>query len=454
MKGWAILRTAQFSIDELKGIFRRRRKLLYYPLLVVTIVCAVGAYLMPRKYTSSTTILVQQKGILNPLVNYTMAVTMANEDKLATFEQIIYSRMVIQSLIDSLGLETPTSTEGERQALIKAVQKNIETDRRGSDSFSLTYVDTDPVRSQRAAALLAQLFIDANLQVENQQNDNAVKFFENKLDELRIKFEASQKELVTTMSQRLGDMPAEARTMYDQLQGFEKRITEIDSRLGSYQSALTSLRSFPEAPKDESGKQSLYDLIRLDLPFGNDLRDLLAKYDDLSKRYTPKYPEVVKMGSQLTELLQRMRTAVEGEMVKQQNDRWEVERRRTETVDRIKQMNISARVDQDKESNYGIYRNLYDEMKVKLEQARTNRDLGSNSANQFIIIDPPIVPTEPSKPNRPMIIGGGFGAGLVLGLLAIILAEIFDTRLRTFRDIEVYRKPVVAYIPDGSSGQS
>jgi uncharacterized protein involved in exopolysaccharide biosynthesis len=141
-------------------------------------------------------------------------------------------------------------------------------------------------------------------------------------------------------------------------------------------------------------------------------------------------------------------------MVKQQNERWEVERRRTETVDRIKQMNISARTDQDKESNYGIYRNLYDEMKVKLEQARTNRDLGSNSANQFIIIDPPVVPTEPSKPNRPMIIGGGFGAGVILGLLAIILAEIFDTRLRTFRDVEVYHKPVVAYIPDGTGGHS
>jgi uncharacterized protein involved in exopolysaccharide biosynthesis len=383
-----------------------------------------------------------------------MAVTMANEDKLRTFEQIIYSRMVIQALIDTLKLGVNVTTEGERQALIKAVQRNIETDRKGSESFSLTYVDTDPERAQRAAQSLATLFIEANLQVENQQNDLAVHFFENKLEELRVKFEASQKELVSTMSERLGDMPAEAKTMYDQLQTFEKRITDIDSRLNSYQSAMTTLRSFPEALQDDEGKQTLYDLLRNDLPFGTDLRTLLTKYDDLSKRYTPKYPEVVKMETQLTELLQRMRSAVESEMVKQQNERWEVERRRTETVDRIKQMNISARTDQDKESNYGIYRNLYDEMKVKLEQARTNRDLGSNSANQFIIIDPPVVPTEPSKPNRPMIIGGGFGAGVILGLLAIILAEIFDTRLRTFRDVEVYHKPVVAYIPDGTGGHS
>jgi uncharacterized protein involved in exopolysaccharide biosynthesis len=448
------LRTAQFSIDELMAIFRRRRKLLYYPVLIVTALCILGAFLLPRKYTASTTIFVQQKGILNPLINYTMAVTMANEDKLRTFEQIIYSRMVIQALIDTLKLGVNVTTEGERQALIKAVQRNIETDRKGSESFSLTYVDTDPERAQRAAQSLATLFIEANLQVENQQNDLAVHFFENKLEELRVKFEASQKELVSTMSERLGDMPAEAKTMYDQLQTFEKRITDIDSRLNSYQSAMTTLRSFPEALQDDEGKQTLYDLLRNDLPFGTDLRTLLTKYDDLSKRYTPKYPEVVKMETQLTELLQRMRSAVESEMVKQQNERWEVERRRTETVDRIKQMNISARTDQDKESNYGIYRNLYDEMKVKLEQARTNRDLGSNSANQFIIIDPPVVPTEPSKPNRPMIIGGGFGAGVILGLLAIILAEIFDTRLRTFRDVEVYHKPVVAYIPDGTGGHS
>jgi uncharacterized protein involved in exopolysaccharide biosynthesis len=103
----------------------------------------------------------------------------------------------------------------------------------------------------------------------------------------------------------------------------------------------------------------------------------------------------------------------------------------------------------EKEADYSLYRKLYDEIKVKLEQARTTRELGNKSANQFVIIDPPIVPNQPTKPNRPQLILGGFGLSLFVGFLAVVLRELFDTTIRSPKDIEIYQKPIVAYIFDG-----
>lgn len=392
----------------------------------------------------------QRDEILNPLISFEMAVTLASEDRLRTFNEIIYSRTTLQRLIDSIGLAKKAVSEKDRQGLIEVVQKNITIERRGSDSFRISYLDTDPARAQLAASSLSNLFIETILHVEGQRNEQAVEFFEKKLEEIHQKFEVSQKQVVSLLQQHINTAPSENRAVYAQLETIEKDITEIDTRVKTYQQALIVLRTFPNTLHTESGKQSLYDLQRSELPYIQDLRLLLGRYDDYLRKYTPKYPEVEKLEKQIIDLLERMRNGVESELAKQQPLRLELEKRRAQLVDNIKQSSISARVDEDKESDYGIYRKLYDEMKVKLEQAKTSRDLGSKGANQFIIIDPPLVPSTPSKPNRFNIILSGFALGLFIGFLSVIIRELLDTTVRQPKDIEVYQKPVIAFITEGN----
>jgi uncharacterized protein involved in exopolysaccharide biosynthesis len=379
-----------------------------------------------------------------------MAVTMASEDRLRTFNEIIYSRTTIQRLIDSIGLAKKETAEKDRQSLIDAVQKNITIERRGSDSFRISYLDTDPTRAQHAASSLSTLFIETILHVEGQRNEQAVEFFEKKLEDLHQKFEFSQKEVVSQLQQHVNTAPAENRAVYTQLETAEKEINDVDTRVKIYQQSLLVLRTFPDALHTETGKQSLYDLQRSDLPYIQDLRLLLGRYDDFLRRYTPKYPEVVKLEQQILDLIERMRNGVESELAKQQPLRLDLERRRAQLVDNIRQSSVSARVDEDKESDYGIYRKLYDEMKVKLEQAKTSRDLGSKGANQFIIIDPALIPTAPSKPNRFSIMLSGLALGLFIGFLSVIIRELLDTTIRLPKDIEIYQKPVIAFISEGN----
>jgi capsular polysaccharide biosynthesis protein len=47
-----------------------------------------------------------------------------------------------------------------------------------------------------------------------------------------------------------------------------------------------------------------------------------------------------------------------------------------------------------------------------------------------------------------MLIPAGLGLGFLLGVLAAVLAELFDTTVRLPKDIEIYEKPVIALLPD------
>ncbi len=443
------MQTAQSTLNEGLALVRRRKIIIIIPTVIVTAISIVGALLLPRQYESSTTLLVQRDEILNPLLSYEAAMRGEDEDRLRTFNEIIYSRVTIGKLIDSLGIAPGNSTATQQQEMITDLQGKIQTERRGSDSFRITFIDTNPERAQRAASCLANLFMESIRQFENQRNEAAVQFYENKLSEIRDKFEESQKKVVTAIQSRVEGAPVESRYLYTQIEDLQRKINELDARMTSYRQSLVVLRAFPQAIKTEKGKQALYDLQREPVPFAADLHDLMVKYSDYVRKYTEKYPEVTKLEGQITDLLGRMKSAMESELPKMEPQRWDLERQLSKILNDIKQSSVEQRVAGDKDSDYDIYKKLYDEMTVKLEQAQATRDLGVKGSNHFIVIDPAIVPPRPSKPNRPQIVGAGFGLGLFLGILALILREMMDTTIRTPRDIEVFQKPVIALITSG-----
>jgi uncharacterized protein involved in exopolysaccharide biosynthesis len=440
------LKPAQIKFRELLAIYQRRKRYLFIPAAIVTLLSVLGAVMMSNKYESYTTILVQRDEILNPLISYQMAITMASEDRLRTFSEIINSHSTIKKLKDSLFVAEDPDEAVDEQAVLERIRARIKTERRGSDSFRISFTSNDAVRAQKAVALLADEFIQTILRVEGQRNEQAVKFFEDKLSELRSKYESSQRRVVSQLKSRVDVMPQDGKDRYLQIESIEKQITDFDVKISMYKEKLEDLKAFPAAIESEGGRQTLYDLQRAAIPFADELKTTLQKYDDITRRYKGTYPEVLRVRSQLSDLLSRIQKAIENEIRKQEPTRWDLEQRRARLVEGLKESSISQKMDQDVEADYDIYKKLYDEMKVKLEQAITTRDLGRTATNQFMIIDPPLVPTQPTSPNRPMVVLGGLFVGLFLGFVSVIVKELLDTTIRTPRDVEVYGKPVIAFI--------
>jgi polysaccharide biosynthesis transport protein len=64
------------------------------------------------------------------------------------------------------------------------------------------------------------------------------------------------------------------------------------------------------------------------------------------------------------------------------------------------------------------------------------------------VLDPPSLPLVPSFPKKLNFAGGGFGAGLFLGLGILYLLAASDKAMHTEHDVEVcLRLPVLASVP-------
>jgi uncharacterized protein involved in exopolysaccharide biosynthesis len=404
--------------------------------------------MLPQKFESSTTIWAQPDEILNPLVSYQMAVQLASADRLETFREIVYARRTIESVLDSLSVNVDAIDGIQLDDMIERIRRNTGTARKGSDSFTISYIDTDPVRAQQMVRLLAKVFIETRIRGEAQRNDATVKFFERKLAEYQDKFETTQHEMLNLFVQRLKERPTGSGELYTKISTLDQRMNSIQARLRESQQGLARLGLFPDAFHTDQGRQAIAELRRSNLPYADELRNIMGQYDDVTARYTSMYPEVGKIENQVLEVLRKMRVAVQADIAGMTAELDELRNSKSTATNELMQYSVDERVDTDKKSDYALFQRLYEDMKTKLEQARMTRELGKNAEGSFIIIDPARVPAKPSRPNRPMIIGGGVVLGLFLGIACAMVVEMLDSRVRSPRDLQSYGIPVIALLPE------
>lgn len=432
-------------VHEIKQAAKRRKKLLIsIPMLFVAI--SIGStYFIPQEYMSSTSILVQKDETLNPLLMYEMAVSTVSDDRLQSFNEIIYSRTTMEMLIDSLGFDETVVTERERQALVEALKKQINTSFQGSDSFYLNFFDTDPVRAKEGVELLASHFIKTRLNLENRRNQETVNFFQEKLTEMEKEVERQRTSVESVQKDRLRMSPVQTDALQARLQDLEMQLETINWQIYEEEQRLGVISDFINAESNSSNISMLHKLTVTSLPNGEELSTLLSEYDELSQQFTESYPRLRALRQQITQLVKRIEPALETNLNDQKAQKRDVLSQRNRVINDIESTFVANQKTTNEQSEVSIYEGLLAEIKVKLEQAKMNRDIGAYAAEQFVVLDAPFIPEKPAKPNKRLIVIVGFFVGMILSIILSGIAEVLDTTIRGVEDLPV-NKPVIAYL--------
>ncbi len=435
-------------VQDLKRVVKLRKKILIFTPIFFVLLSFGALYVIEPKYESSTSILVQQEETLNPLILYEMAVNIASEDRLKSFNEIIYSRSTMEMLIDSLALDQDIETETQKQGLVDGLRNNIITSSRASDSFEITFYDTDPVRARDGVALLANHFIHTRLRLENRRNTETVAFFQTKLNELEQVVDQQRTQIVDQTTEQMKELPVDQTALQTRLQSIDTQLDELDWRIIQEENKLNIFEDFLGQDFQNLSVQPLYRLSLGDLPYGEELGTLLTEFDQLRQKYTDSYPRLRTVRAQILEVAKRIPPSINSELSSLKVQRKDLSAQRASVINDMERSYVASQRGNSNQSNFTIYQQLYNDMKIKLEQARMTRDIGDKASEQFIVLDPPYIPEQPSSPNKRVIILVGFFLGIVIGTLLMAVSEVLDTTIRTEDDLE-FEKPIIAYLTDG-----
>jgi uncharacterized protein involved in exopolysaccharide biosynthesis len=98
--------------------------------------------------------------------------------------------------------------------------------------------------------------------------------------------------------------------------------------------------------------------------------------------------------------------------------------------------------------DYQTAQAFYDTLLKNVNQSKMATDLEMRQqGQQFRVMDQPNLPEEPVFPKLGVFLGGGFGLGLLIGLLTVGWIEYRDTAIRSEQDLWAFtRLPTLAVI--------
>jgi polysaccharide biosynthesis transport protein len=316
-----------------------------------------------------------------------------------------------------------------------------------SQLIEVTFEAEDPQLAAQVVNAHLQNYIEQNFRSKYDATTQASTWLSSELEELRIKVEKSE----------------DARIAYER----QNQIWQVDEKQDINSQKLSDLsKAATEAETAQTQEEALYRMAtsgNVDaLPAAQNnaviqglikrKSDLADAYADALNQYGPNFPRVQRLASQQKELDDDLQKARQN-MVDSIREEYSTSQSRVQllqaALDKQKQ---EANDQAEKLVQYHILvhdadsnKQLYDGLLQKLKEAGITAGLRSSNIR---IVDPALVPTAPSRPQKSRNIMLALLVGLVGGIGLAIFREYLDNTVKSPDDIEALTGlPSLAVVP-------
>lgn len=307
---------------------------------------------------------------------------------------------------------------------------------RGSSLVDIQFESPDPILSAQVANTWVDEFIAATLDRRFNSTQDARRFLEERLSELRGRMEQSERDLVNyaadrgivTLSQSEDanglTQPARTLTSLD-LEALNQALTEATQERISAESALRA---------QQPGRQTSPTLAGL----RQSRAEAAAQLAQLSTRFESGYPEVQAVRSRLESI---------DRAIADENSRVRSESQQAFNAARAREATLSGRVNALKGSlvsekaasiQYNIYqrevdtnRQLYDSLLQRYKEI----GVAGVASNNVSVVDRALVPRVASSPDLLLNLILALIFGLMLALLLVVALEQIDQKLKDPADV-------------------
>ncbi|QGZ41780.1 chain length determinant protein EpsF [Pseudoduganella flava] len=431
------------NLSQLLLILRARKKMVIGTLLLVVVVTLAVSLLLPKTYQANSTLLLNYKGV-DPLTGLTMPGQLM-PGYMATQIDIIGSKNVALRVVDRLQLaNSPAviaqfneSTDGKgsvRDWLADLLLRKLDvTPSRESSVVSVGFSGSDPQFVAAVANAFAEEYMHASVQLKVDPMRRASNYFDQQTKLLRDNVEQAQSRL-SKYQQEHGIVSVDNRLDVE-----SNRLNDLSAQLVAAQAQLmeaTSRQRMASGSAGASPDVAANPLIQnLRVGLGN----AEAKLADIGQRLGRNHPqyesaqaEVAKLRRDLNEqialtsqsvgnnatVLAQREAQIRQALAEQKAKVLELNRTRDE-------MNVLMK---DVESAQRAF-------DVTSQRGSQTRIEGQAEQSDIAILNPAVVPTEPSGPRvfRNLLLS--VFLGILLGFGAAIVLELLDRRVRSENDL-------------------
>jgi polysaccharide chain length determinant protein (PEP-CTERM system associated) len=463
---------SQLPVEIVREVRNRKWLALLVFALVSFSVLAAG-FLWPYRYHSQVIIFVDDRNIIQPLMEG-RAVTTEISQKASAARELLWSRSVMERIARDTDIFGENADELSPEAItgrISAIRGNMSVATRGDNYFSIGYSASSPLKAFQVAQKLGQAFIEENSDRKRAESrsaydfiDKQVKSYERQIADVEERLKRFLSEHVdgteegansrlANLQSRLELAELEKEELETRAQAFEKQMAEIDPRIrqgqtsDAYQERISSME---------------------------------AQLDSLRLRYHDTYPDIIILREQIAELRKQRARAlanqddtqeslggtnianpvyqdIRSSLVQARTEIKTVETR-IESLKRLiaEQKERMERIQENKAQYSDLTRDLsvnkeiYNDLLKRREKARLSMHLDIEGQGlNYRINETAQYPNSPTGPKFSMFALAGLFVGLVAPFGAVAALLQVDPRIRAREQLEdVLELSVLEQLPE------
>ncbi len=514
----------ELTFDDYLAILKRRKWQLVVPALVLSLIAALAALLLPPLYRSTATILIEQQGIPDDLVSTT--VTGYADQRIQVISQRVMTTDNLTKIIETHGLYPELRAKQSINAAVNAMREAIAVEMISADigkrkreqgpsiAFLLSYDSVSPDLAQKVANDLVSLYLNENiaqrqsavtettefLAAEAQKLSEQIAGLEGQLAEFKEKhsdnlpqFTSVNREWLNRTEESLRENTRSIQTTEEQLIYLESELSQLSpympsspaARLQELETQYPGLAArysatHPDRVQMEKEIAALRSVLGSPDAASIELRlaSLNSQLKVLKERYSDSHPDVVALrrgiGQSQRELEQARKSlgpqgatparTPDNPAFVQLRARYEAARIQMDALQKTRvgleedrkkfesRIMAAPRIEQEYSMLMRDYENArasYKEVKDKQMQAELAKSLESEQKGErFTLIEPPLLPEQPFKPNRPAILTLGVIASVAGGIGNVAVRELLDKGVHGARAVlAITGAPPLAAIP-------
>lgn len=464
----------EMNLGDLKAILQRRRKALLVPAAVVFLTAVAVAFILPSIYRSTATILIEEQEIPSDLVQTT--VSSYAQQRLQGINQRIMSTSRLLEIIKSLklypelqGKENPDEIAAKMREDITLdfIQADVVDPKTGRPStatiaFSLSYNGKDPSKTQQVASVLSSLFLEENLKVREKTVREASSFLEEEANNVKNDMAEIDRKIAEYKEEHINELPELLQVNRQSLQNIEMnsdRLSEqmrgLREREGYQQSQLATIPQNQGQMQKNRLEELHVQLANLKTKFSDQYPDVIAVKSEIAKLEAEQNgkgggksggvadnPAYINLAAQLAST--RSEIASVAKQIAANEEKIAYYRKLIEATPKVEEFYRTLLSERDN------LQHKYSELRQKHLQAQVAQGLEKNQQGErFSMIEPPLLPEKPSKPNRLAIILIGFVLGIGAGVGSAAMLEFGDQSIRTPEALSRLTScPVLVTIPE------
>jgi polysaccharide biosynthesis transport protein len=434
----------------------RARWLLFALAFVLTVAAATAATLaLPKSYKATASLLVDAKeeqsldSALRPML---MPQEMVNY--LQTQTDILTSEKVARKVVEDLNLASdPATVEDFEKAggarrgatledwLVESLHQGLEVETSQSSVIQVSFTSGNPRSAAAIANAFANAFIRTTLELRVEPTREAAAWFDEQLKSLRQNLEDAQAKL-TEYHRSAGIVSAD-----EQYDVESTRLALLADQVARAQEQSSGWRS-----REQQARESLVLLGSterlpevLENPFIQRLKEELmrgeARLSQLSTQYGVNHPQYQRQVLENEGMRTKLRSEME-KVVSSMGNAAELSKQRAEDLRRALAAQRARVLDLKGDRNeLTVLRRNADSAERAYDTAMqrfvaSQVDSRANQAN-VSILNEASPPRRAHRPRTRLNIAVSLVVGMLLGVAAVLLAEMFDRRVRSRRDLDL-----------------